>query len=88
METETPASDRIEMLKGGAISFVVNLGYLLGGPGDQRILLMLFATIIAAVILLLTPRGALGMGFLLGAMAAVVVALSCAGFLGWSPISH
>ena len=88
METETPASDRIEMLKGGTISFVVNLAYLLGGPGDQRILLMIFATIIAGGILLFTPRGGLGMGFVLGAMAAVVVALCCAGFLGWSPISH
>lgn len=85
---ETQSSDRTEMLKGSTISFVVNLAYLLGGPGDQRILLMIFATIIAGGVLLFTPRGALGMGFMIGAVFSVVVALSCAGFLGWSPISH
>ncbi|MCW2856740.1 MAG: hypothetical protein JWR52_2355 [Marmoricola sp.] len=86
---ETQSSDRIEMLKGGTISFAVNLAYLFLGPhGDQRILLMLFATIIAGGVLLFTPRGGLGMGFLLGAVAAVVVGLAGAGLLGWSPISH
>lgn len=82
---ETPESDRIELLKGAVPSLVLNLGYLLVSWGDQRILLMLFASTLAGIILLLTPRGALGMGILLGAIGAVVIGLCLAGFAGWNP---
>ena len=83
---ETPESDRIELIKGSVPSFLINLGFLLIAKGDQRILLLLFASTIMGVGLLLTPRGALGMGIILGAIGASVVALSLAGFLGWSPL--
>lgn len=83
---ETPESDRVEILKGAAASLVLNLGYLLVSWGDQRILLMLFASTLAGIVLLLTPRGALGMGILLGAIGAVVIGLCLAGFAHWSPL--
>lgn len=82
---ETAESDRIELIKGAVPSLVINLGFLLIA-GDQRILLFLFASTIVGIALLLTPRGALGFGILLGAIGAVVVGLALAGFAGWSPI--
>jgi hypothetical protein len=85
-QLETPERDRIEMVKGAVPSLVINLGFLLIAKGDQRILLLLFASVVAGVGLLLTPRGALGMGLIIGAMGASVIALCLAGFLGWSPL--
>lgn len=84
---ETPQSDRIELIKGSVPSLLINLGFLLIAKGDQRIILLLLASVIAGVILLLTPRGALGMGIILGAMAASITALCLVGFLHWSPLS-
>ena len=83
---ETPESDRIEILKGAAASLVLNLAYLLVSWGDRRILLLLFASTLAGIILMLTPRGGLGMGILLGAIVAVLIGLSLAGFAHWSPL--
>lgn len=83
---ETPESDRIELVKGAVPSLLVNLGFLLIAKGDQRILLLLFASTIIGIGLLLTPRGALGFGIILGAIAACVVALALVGFLHWSPL--
>ncbi|MCW2786532.1 MAG: hypothetical protein JWP74_3049 [Marmoricola sp.] len=79
-------NEKIEMLKGGIVSFAANLGYLIIAAGDQRILLVIFLSIIAGGVLLFTPRGGIGFGILLGAVAAVIVALSLAGFDGLSPI--
>ena len=84
---ETAESDRIELVKGAVPSLLLNLGFLLIAKGDHRILLLLFASTIVGIGLLLTPRGALGFGILLGAIAAVVVALCLAGFAGWSPLT-
>jgi hypothetical protein len=84
---ETPESDRIELVKGIVPSLLLNLGFLLIAKGDQRILLLLFASTIIGLVLLLTPRGALGFGILLGAIAAAVIALALAGFAHWSPLS-
>lgn len=83
---ETEQSDRIELIKGAVPSLVVNLGFLLLAGGDQRIMLLLFASTIVGIALLLTPRGALGFGILLGAIGAAVIGLCLAGFAGWSPI--
>lgn len=74
------------MVKGALPSLVLNLGFLLLAKGDHRIMLVLFASTIVGIVLLLTPRGALGFGILLGAIAAVVIGLCLAGFAGWSPI--
>lgn len=83
---ETPSSDRVELVKGAGPSLLVNFGYLLIAPGDHRILLLLFASTIVGIGLLLTPRGALGFGILLGAIAAVLAGLALA-LAGWSPLS-
>lgn len=82
---ETAQSDRIELIKGALPSLLINLGFLMIA-GDQRILLLLFASTILGIGLLLTPRGALGFGILLGAIAAALIGLAIAGFAGWSPI--
>lgn len=83
---ETRESDRIELVKGAVPSLLVNLGFLLIAKGDQRIILLLLASVVVGIVLLLTPRGALGMGIIVGAMAAAAVALALAGFLGWSDL--
>lgn len=88
METklETTESDRIELVKGALPSLVINLGFLLIAKGDQRILLLLLASTLVGIVMLLTPRGALGFGIILGAIAASVIGLAFAGFAHWSPL--
>jgi amino acid permease len=84
---ETEPRDGHDLLIGGAISMVLNLGFLLIAKGDQRILLLLFATVIVGLVSLATPKGAYGMGIILGAMVACVIALALAGFAHWSPLT-
>ena len=67
---ETPESDRIELLKGAISSLVINLGFLLIAKGDQRMILLLIFSTIAGLVLLLTPRGALGFGIIIGGLLA------------------
>lgn len=83
---DTQPNDRLDLLKGGLGSLVVNLGFLLAAAGDQRILLLLFASIILGGIMLFTERGGVGMGIILGAVVAVIAALAIAGIFDWSPI--
>ncbi|MFL6158500.1 MAG: hypothetical protein ACJ72D_20610 [Marmoricola sp.] len=87
MEPEAEPRDGHDLLVGGAVSLAVNLGFLLIAKGDQRILLLLFASVIFGLISLATPKGAYGMGVILGAIVAVVVALALAGFAHWSPLT-
>jgi O-antigen/teichoic acid export membrane protein len=84
---ETPESDRIELIKGALPSLVINLGFLLIAKGDQRMILLLIFSTVIGLVMLLTPRGALGFGIILGAIAAAVIALALAGFAHWSPLS-
>lgn len=84
---ETPETDRIELIKGFVPSLLINLGFLLIAKGDQRMILLLLFSTIAGLVLLLTPRGALGFGIILGAIAAAVIALVLVGFAHWSPLS-
>ncbi|MCZ4497732.1 MAG: hypothetical protein JWQ74_285 [Marmoricola sp.] len=83
--TQQP-NDRTDLLLGGLGSLVVNLGFLLAAAGDQRILLLLFASIIAGGVMIFTERGGIGMGIILGAVVAVIAALVIAGIFDWSPI--
>ncbi|HEX4190808.1 MAG TPA: hypothetical protein VHZ06_07395 [Marmoricola sp.] len=79
--------DGREMLLAGAISLVVNLGFLLIAKGDQRMILLLILTTVVGLVLLITPKGAYGMGAILGAIVAVIIALCLAGFAHWSPLT-
>ena len=83
---ETPESDRIELLKGAIPSLLINLGFLLIAKGDQRMILLLIFSTVAGLVLLLTPRGALGFGIIIGAILAAVIALALVGFAHWSPL--
>ncbi|HET6151509.1 MAG TPA: hypothetical protein VFE15_01060 [Marmoricola sp.] len=90
-ESQAPSQVEIhdgkEMLVAGAISLVVNLGFLLIAKGDQRMILLLILTTVVGLVLLITPKGAYGMGAILGAIVAVIIALCLAGFAHWSPLT-
>lgn len=69
-------SDRADLVVGTLGSALLNLLYLLLFHDDQRIVLMLFATVLAGMLMLLSPsKGALGMGIILGAGVAIAVGL-------------
>ena len=74
-----------DLLVGAAASFAVNAGYMLVGPHDQRVLLMLFFTVVVGMGLLLGRRsGPYGMGAILGAAASVVVLLTIGMIADWN----
>ena len=65
------------MTIGFVISLVVNVGYVLLVHQDQRVLLMLFFTVLVGMGMLFgLESGAYGMGTILGAAAAVLVVLA------------
>lgn len=76
MQTPETSTDRVDMATGTLGSLVLNLGYLLLVHGDQRMLLMLFATVVIGMGLLFTEsKGAFGMGVLIGAGLAIASGL-------------
>ena len=79
----TKTQDRVDLAIGTAGSLVLNLGYLLLVHGDQRMLLMLFASVLVGMGMLMTlSKGALGMGVVFGAGLAIAAALVIAGVHG------
>jgi uncharacterized membrane protein YccC len=86
MEQQTEARPAWqEMTIGTLASGVVNVGYLLLAPHDIRILLMLMATTLAAMLLLLGPRtGAYAMGMLFGAGAAILIVIAVGMAADWN----
>ena len=87
MEQQSESDQQQDTSRGDlAIAFVistlVNVGYILIAPGDQRVLLFLMFSIVGGLIMLAgDSSGAYGMGLILGAAAAtaIVVALALAG---------
>jgi hypothetical protein len=74
---DTPTTDRVDLAFGAAGSLLANMAYFLWRHGDQRMLLLLFATVVLGMGLLLTERrGALGMGILIGAALSIATALA------------
>lgn len=72
-----PTTDRIDLAFGTVGSLVLNLGYLLLFHGDQRMLLLLFASAVVGMGLLLhETKGGIGMGILFGAGLAIAAALA------------
>jgi hypothetical protein len=73
----TTASDRVDLAVGTLGSLVLNLGYLLLFHGDQRMLLLLFASAVVGMGMLLhETRGGIGMGILVGSGLAIAAALA------------
>lgn len=63
-----------QVVLGLLASLVVNVGYALLAPHDQRVILMVFFTVLVGMALLLGAQtGAYGMGVLLGAATAVAL---------------
>ena len=66
-----------QILIGFVGSLAVNVAYGLLAPQDQRVVLMVFFTVLVGMVLLLGARtGAYGMGILLGAAGAVAVVVT------------
>lgn len=79
----TSTNDRVDLAFGTAGSFLVNLGYLLVVHGDQRMLLMLFASALVGMGLLLSAtKGAVGMGIIIGSGLAIAAALALVAWNG------
>lgn len=83
VQNQQTTTDRVDMAIGFAGGFVLNLGYLLLFHQDQRMLLMLFASVLVGMGMLLTAsKGAVGMGVLFGAGASIAAALIMLGVHG------
>jgi hypothetical protein len=85
MSTQDPTSthDRKDMALGAIGSLLLNVGYVLLFHADQRMLLMLFATILVGMGLLVTEtKGAMGMGIIIGTGLSIAAALSIAAVHG------
>lgn len=67
------------------ISTLLNIGYILIAPGDQRVLVLLMFSIVAGMVMLAGDRsGPFGMGVIFGAAAATAIAIALA-LAGFSP---
>jgi amino acid permease len=86
VEQQTPSRPTWQQLAiGFVISLVVNVGYILAVHQDQRVLLMLFFTVLIGMLMLLgLETGAYGMGAIVGAAAAVLVVLLMYLLFDWS----
>lgn len=76
-------ADRGNLAIAFVVSTLVNTGYILIAPGDQRVLLFLMFSIVGGLFMLAgETTAAYGMGLILGAAAAtaIAVALALAGF--------
>lgn len=67
------------------MSTLVNIGYILIAPGDQRILLLLMFSMVAGLVMLAGDRtGPYGMGIIFGVALSVAIAVVLA-LAGASP---
>jgi hypothetical protein len=67
------------------ISTLVNVGYILIAPGDQRVLILLMISMVAGMIMLAGEKsGPYGMGVIFGVAAAVAISVGLA-LAGFSP---
>jgi len=86
-QQQVPQQDtsRGDMAIATVISTLVNVGYFLVAPGDQRVLLFLMFSIVAGMIMLAGEKtGPYGMGVIFGAALAVAIAVALA-LAGASP---
>jgi len=72
-----PDTSRGDLAIATVISTLVNVGYFLIAPGDQRVLLVLMFSIVAGMIMLIGEKsGPYGMGVIFGAAAACAIAVA------------
>ena len=77
-----PDTSRGDLAIATVVSTLVNVGYILVAPGDQRVLLgLMFSTVAGMILLAGEKTGPYGMGLIFGvaAAAAISVALALAG---------
>jgi len=74
---EQPDTSSGDLAIATVISTLVNVGYFLIAPGDQRVLVVLMFSVVAGMIMLVGEKtGPYGMGVIFGAAAATAIALA------------
>jgi hypothetical protein len=80
-----PDTSRGDLAISFVLSTLVNVGYILIAPGDQRVLLFLMFSVVGGLVMLAGERSdSYGMGLILGAAAAAAIAVGLA-LAGFSP---
>lgn len=80
-----PDTSRGDLAIATVVSTLVNIGYILIAPGDQRILLVLMFSMVAGLVMLAGEKsGPYGMGIIFGVALAAVIAVVLA-LTGASP---
>ena len=78
-------TSRGDMAIAGVISTLVNVGYILIAPGDQRVLILLMFSMVAGMVMLAGDKSSpYGMGVIFGVAAAVAISVALA-LTGLSP---
>jgi hypothetical protein len=86
-QQQVPQQDtsRGDMAIATVISTLVNVGYILIAPGDQRVLLVLMFSMVAGMVMLAGDKTSpYGMGVIFGVAAAIAISVGLA-LAGFSP---
>src|SRR5437868_3186709 len=86
-QQQAPAhdTDRGDLAIATVISTLLNVGYILIAPGDQRVLLLLMLSMVAGLVMLAGDKTApYGMGIIFGVAAAAAISVGLA-LAGLSP---
>ena len=74
---QQPDTSRGDLAIATVISTLVNVGYFLIAPGDQRVLVVLMVSVVAGMIMLAGQKtGPYGMGVIFGTALACVIAVA------------
>ena len=90
MEQQTEPSPQLDTSRGDlaiatVVSTLVNLGYILIAPGDQRVLIVLMISMVVGMVMLAGEKsGPYGMGLIFGVALAAAIAVGLA-LAGHSP---
>ena len=80
-----PDTSRGDLAIATVVSTLVNVGYILVAPGDQRVLLVLMFSMVAGMVMLAGEKsGPYGMGTIFGVAAAIAISVALA-LAGASP---
>lgn len=89
MEQQTqpgqPDTSRGDLAIATVMSTLVNVGYILIAPGDQRVLILLMISMVLGMVMLAGEKsGPYGMGIIFGVAAAIAISVALA-LAGASP---